>query len=122
LTEAPWYFWWHTAPPGQPEAVPDGGWRLPIPDGYFVDITALAARYGWSRIASYHLDDFHWQRDSTATEYWHYQHTDGLTWYQAMAQVYPQDVLDELFSRSVAASREQTEDVMDSKGLPLDAP
>jgi hypothetical protein len=119
LTQSPWYFWWHTAPPGQPEAVPDGGRRLPIPAGYFVDVTALAARYGWSRIASYHLDDFHWQRDSTATEYWHYQHTDGLTWYQAMSQVYPQDVLDSLFSRPVAAAREQMEEIMDSKGLPL---
>ena len=40
-----------------------------------------------------------------------------------MALVYPQDVLEPLFSRSVAAAREQTEEVMDSKGLPLvDAP
>jgi hypothetical protein len=118
LTQAPWYFWWHYAPAGHPEAAENGGKRLPIPAGYFVDVTALAERYGWSRIASYHLDDFHWQRDSTATEYWHYQHTDGLTWYQAMSQIYPQDVLAELFSRPIAAAREQTEEVMDSKGLP----
>jgi hypothetical protein len=118
LTQAPWYFWWHYAPAGHPEAAENGGKRLPIPAGYFVDVTALAERYGWSRIASYHLDDFHWQRDSTATEYWHYQHTDGLTWYQAMSQIYPQDILAELFSRPIAAAREQTEEVMDSKGLP----
>jgi len=118
LTQSPWYFWWHTAPAGQPEAVPDGGQRLPIPPGYFVDVTALGERYGWSRIASYQLDDFHWQRDSTATEYWHYQHIDGLNWYQAMSQIYPQELLQELFSRPVAATRGQTEEVMDGKGLP----
>jgi TolB protein len=118
LTQAPWYFWWHTASPGHPEEVANGGRRLPVPAGYFVDITTLAERYGWSRIASYHLDDFHWQHDSTATEYWHYQHTDGLTWYQAMAQVYSQELLEELFSRAVAAAREQSQEVMDSKGLP----
>ncbi len=118
LTQAPWHFWWHTAPPGQPELVPNGGQRLPIPPGYFIDVTALAERYGWSRIAAYRLDDFHWQRDSTATEYWHYQRTDGLTWYQAMEQIYPPDLLERLFSRAVAASREQTTPVMDGKGLP----
>jgi hypothetical protein len=118
LTQAPWHFWWHTAPPGNPSAATNGGSRLPIPPGYFVDITALAERYGWSRIASYHLEDFHWQRDSTATEYWHYQYTDRLTWYQAMSQIYPQERLRELFSRSVAAARQQTVDVMDGKGLP----
>jgi hypothetical protein len=91
---------------------------LPIPSGYFVDVTALAARYGWSRIASYHLEDFHWQRDSTATEYWHYQHTGGLTWYQAMAQIYPPERLQELFAREVAAERGQSQAIMDGKGLP----
>ncbi len=118
LPQAPWHFWWHTAPPGQPEMVPNGGQQLPIPPGYFIDVTALAERYGWSRIASYHLDDFHWQRDSTATEYWHYQHTDSLTWYQAMEQIYPPELLESLFSRTVAASREQSASVMDGKGLP----
>ena len=118
LTQAPWYFWWHIAPAGQPETVADGGRRLPIPPGYYVDVTALAERYGWSRIASYQLDNFHWQRDSTATEYWHYQHLDGLNWYGAMSQIYPQEKLQELFSRPVAAARGQTEEVMDGKGLP----
>jgi TolB protein len=121
LTQAPWYFWWHPDPAKEPETFANGGRRLPIPAGYFVDVTALAQRYGWSRIASYQLEDFHWLRDSTATEYWHYQHSDGLTWYQAMAQIYSPDLLDELFSRPVAAAREQTEEVMDGKGLPPDA-
>ena len=115
LTQAPWYFWWHAAQP-----LPDGGYRLPIPAGYFIDVTALADRYGWSRIAAYDLDDFDWQRDSTATEYWHYQHIDGLTWHAAMAQIYPLELLDELFNRAIAADREQTEEVMDGKGLPQD--
>jgi TolB protein len=122
LTQAPWYFWWHTTPEEHPETFANGGQRLPIPAGYFVDVTALAERYGWSRIAAYHLEDFHWQRDSTATEYWHYQYSDGLTWYQAMAQIYPPELLAEFFSRPVAAAREQTEEVMDGKGLPPTVP
>jgi TolB protein len=118
LTQAPWHFWWHPDPAKSLATIADGGRRLPIPSGYFVDVTTLAERYGWSRIASYHLDDFHWKRDSTATEYWHYQHTDGLTWYEAMSQLYPQELLEELFSRPVSAARGQTEAVMDGKGLP----
>ena len=118
LTQAPWYFWWHPDPIKDPATAANGGQRLPILAGYFVDVTALAERYGWSRIASYRLEDFHWQHDSTATEYWHFQHTDGLTWYQAMAQIYPQELLEELFSRPMATVREQTGDVMDGKDLP----
>ncbi len=118
LTRAPWHFWWHSDPFRTEKTVLDGGRRLPIPAGYFLDITALAERYGWSRIASYQLDDFHWKRDSTATEYWHYQHTDHLTWYESMAQIYPRERLDQLFSRSAAAARGQSEEVMDGKGLP----
>jgi TolB protein len=118
LTQGPWYFWWHSDPDFEPERQASGGRRLALPPGYFVDVTALAARYGWSRIASYHLEDFHWQRDSTATEYWHYQYSEALTWYEAMAQIYPQERLQELFSRPVAAAREQSQEVMDGKGLP----
>jgi TolB protein len=123
LAQAPWHFWWHPDSQKNPVTVANGGRPLPIPTGYFVDVTALARRYGWSRIASYHLDDFDWRRDSTATEYWHYQRTDGLTWYQAMSQIYPEESLQKLFSRPMAAARGQTEEVVDGKGLPpLDAP
>jgi hypothetical protein len=118
LNQAPWYFWWHTAPAKEPGTFENGGRRLPIPPGYYLDVTALGERYGWSRIAAYELNDFHWMRDSTATEYWHYQYVEGLTWYQAMSQIYPQDLLNDLFSRPAAAMRGQSDEVMDSKGLP----
>jgi hypothetical protein len=118
LTQSPWRFWWHMAPPGEQNQVTNGGQRLPIPAGYFVDVTSLAQRYGWSRIASYQLEDFHWLHDSTATEYWHYQHVDGLNWYQAMSQIYEKERLYELFARPIAALRGQSDQVMDSKGLP----
>ncbi|NIQ81083.1 MAG: hypothetical protein GTN93_23905 [Anaerolineae bacterium] len=35
-----------------------------------------------------------------------------------MAQIYPRERLDQLFSRSAAAARGQSEEVMDGKGLP----
>ena len=34
---------------------------LPPPNGYFVDFTALAAQFGWRRIAAQERDDFNWR-------------------------------------------------------------
>ena len=50
-----------------------------------MDVTALAKRHGWERIACYAIEeDYHWQTDSNATEYWHYERTDGLVWWEVM--------------------------------------
>ena len=40
---------------------------------YYVDFTALAREYGWTRISSWNDEDFSWTWHFTAFEYWHYQ-------------------------------------------------
>ena len=119
LKENPWLFWWHIVPEHDPEAYDAGGKRLPIPSGYYVDVTALAKRHGWERIAAYRIeDDYHWHVDSNGTEYWHYERTDGLTWWEAMQQVYPVETLEEHVGWEASRQKAQSEDMMRSKGLP----
>jgi TolB protein len=71
---------------------------LPPPRGYFVDFTALAAQFGWRRIAAQERDDFNWRSELLALEYWHFERRDGLSWYDAMSLVYDDKTLERLFS------------------------
>ncbi|HMO57850.1 MAG TPA: hypothetical protein PKC19_10855, partial [Roseiflexaceae bacterium] len=71
---------------------------LPPPAGFFVDFTALAAEYGWGRIAAQGRETFHWRSEPLALEYWHFERRDGLTWYEAMRQVYDEQTLARVFS------------------------
>jgi TolB protein len=123
LKDSPWLYWWHIVPEEEPEAYDAGGKRLPIPGGYYADITALAKRHGWERIACYAIDDdYHWQTDSNATEYWHYERTDGLLWWDAMLQIYPPDTLAEYVGWEAGLGKVQSEAMMRSKGIPTPAP
>ncbi len=65
-----------------------GGIEVTPPSGYYVDFTELARQYGWTRISSHDDPDFDWRWYKLALEYWHYQKTDGLNWYQAMQELY----------------------------------
>lgn len=80
---------------------------LPPPPGYFVDFTALAAEHGWGRIAAQERETFDWRSEPLALEYWHFERRDGLSWYQAMRQVYDEQTLARVFSveRLAAAGR-----------------
>ena len=71
-----------------------GGHRKPIPNGYYVDLTDLMAQYGWLRIASHDHPHFHWHRNFLAVEYWHFQKTEGLLWYDAMLELFSPDVVE----------------------------
>ncbi|MFN2225121.1 MAG: TolB family protein [Anaerolineae bacterium] len=119
LTEQPWLYWWHIVPSAEPEAYDAGGKRLPIPEGYYVDVTALAKRHGWQRIAAYAIEgDYHWSSDSNGTEYWHYERADGLVWWQAMQQLYDADTLQTYVGWQAGLERAQSKDMMRSKGVP----
>ena len=123
LKENPWLRWWWIVPSEDPEAYEAGGKRLPIPSGYYVDLTALAKRHGWERIASYALEgDYHWLTDTNGTEYWHYERTDGLTWWEAMSQIYEPQTLGENVGWAIGLESAQTEEMMRSKGVPTPAP
>jgi TolB protein len=119
LKENPWLYWWHIVPEHEPEAYDAGGKRLQIPGGYYADITATAKRHGWERIACYAIEgDYHWNTDSNGTEYWHYERTDGLSWWEAMLQLYPADRLEEHVGWEAASNKAQSEAMMRSKGIP----
>jgi TolB protein len=64
-----------------------GGRLKSIPSGYYVDLTTLAADYGWNRIPAI----YRWRYFFPDVEYWHFQKDDGLSWWEAMEQVYTED-------------------------------
>ncbi|MDE3087766.1 MAG: PD40 domain-containing protein [Chloroflexota bacterium] len=66
----------------------EGGTKKPLPYGFYVDFTEEARQYGWERISSHDDQDFDWRTNKLGAEYWHFQQTDGLNWYQAMREVY----------------------------------
>ena len=74
-----------------------GGAPEPLHPSYYTDFTALARLYGWQRISAHDTDDFHWHEMFKAMEYWHFQKTDGLPWYQAMLQVRDPETVTEWF-------------------------
>jgi TolB protein len=65
-----------------------------MPNGYYVDLTDLMAQYGWQRIASHDSPGFHWHTSFVALEYWHFQKTEGLLWYDAMLELFPPAVME----------------------------
>ncbi len=114
----PWRYWWHIVPDADPEGYAQGGRLQPVPDGYYEDFTALAKRFGWERIATYEQDDYDWHTDSNGVEYWHYQRMDGLTWYEAMLEIYPQEELDEYFTWEIGKSLGFSDELLERKGIP----
>jgi TolB protein len=119
LKMRPWRYWWHILPEADPEGYAQGGRLQPVPDGYYEDFTALARRLGWERIASYDEEDYNWRRDnSNAVEYWHYQRMDGLTWYEAMREIYPQERLDEYFTWEKGKELGFSDELLERKGIP----
>ncbi len=58
-----------------------------IPTGYYVDFTTIAADYGWQRVRAI----YRWRSFYPDVEWWHFQKTDGLSWWDAMKQVYPEN-------------------------------
>ena len=76
LREAPWELQVGTDTGGQPAAS--------VPAGFYVDFTTLAADYGWERVRAI----YRWRSYYPDVEWWHFQRTDGLSWWDAMKQVY----------------------------------
>jgi TolB protein len=81
LREAPWDL---NARSLGGEASEEGGQPKKIPAGYYIDFTTLAADYGWSRVQAI----YRWRWYFPDIEYWHFQKMDGLTWWEAMEQIY----------------------------------
>jgi TolB protein len=58
--------------------------RVAIPAGYYVDLTQLAADFGWERVPAAPT----WRTFFPATLFWHFERRDNLTWEQAMLELY----------------------------------
>ena len=69
----------------EPQYYDQGGkWKEEIPSGYYVDFTALAADYGWTRVPT--ADN--WRTFFPGILFWRYENRQGLNWEQAMLEIY----------------------------------
>jgi len=73
----------------EPRAYEQGGEYAPVPPGYWVDITALSAAYGWERLPSLP----NWRTYYAGTRFSEFALTSGLDWYSAMRELYPVEAL-----------------------------
>jgi TolB protein len=97
----------------------EGGKLKPIPNGYYVDLTALAWEYGWDRISAHNEEDFDWTWHFKAVEYWHHEKRDGLGWYEAMLEVYPHQKVEEIFTWGKFTEADEEPYTAFVKGVPL---
>ncbi len=84
LRSAPWDFTSRYI--GDPTAYDAGGGPKPsIPDGYYVDFTALAADYGFQRLPALP----NWRSFYPGARFDEFALRDGLDWVSAMKELYP---------------------------------
>jgi TolB protein len=88
LRRMPWDFASRTE--GDVAAYDQGGrLRAEMPQGYYVDLTQIAEDYGWDRAPA----GFDWRANSNSINYWLFRKTDGLSWFDAMREIYPEGML-----------------------------
>jgi TolB protein len=88
LRRMPWDFASRTE--GDVEAYDQGGrLRGEIPQGYYIDLTQIAQDYGWDRAPA----GFDWRANANSINYWLFRKTDGLSWFDAMREIYPEGML-----------------------------
>lgn len=79
-----------SASQGDVEAYNQGGRvRAEAPQGYYVDLTALAEDYGWFAAAA----GTDWRANANSRNFWLFLKTEGLTWYAAMREIYRESQL-----------------------------
>jgi TolB protein len=96
LRQLPWDF---RARFGEEAQYFDEGGRVKesIPAGYYVDFTALAADYGWQWVPA----TANWRTFYPGIRFWHYENRQGLTWQQAMLEIYTEAEFAAVFGESV---------------------
>lgn len=88
LRRMPWDF--ASRDSGDLEAYNQGGrTRNAIPEGYYINFTELAADYGWQPMPA----GSDWRNNFNVRNYWMYVKPEGLTWYEAMRELYTVDQL-----------------------------
>jgi len=61
-----------------------GELKAVIPSGYYIDFTTTAADFGWERRNALS----NWRASYYDVEWWHFQKTEGLSWYECMVEIY----------------------------------
>lgn len=93
LRAAPWDFLARTS--GDVVAYEQGGSLRPsIPTGYYIDFTQLAIDYGWERTPSHNTWRYNWP----GVLYWQYEKRNGLGWWEAMLELYPEATVYQAFA------------------------
>ncbi|KAF0108497.1 MAG: hypothetical protein FD146_1071 [Anaerolineaceae bacterium] len=88
LRTAPWDF--NARYAGDPGLYDQGGGTMePIPSGYWFDLTALAADYGWQRLPAL----ANWRAYYAGARFTEFAFTQGLDWRTAMLELYPPEAL-----------------------------
>lgn len=88
LHQQPWNF--NTRYSGDTSAYEQGGQLAEtIPPGYWLDFTSLALSYGWERLPALST----WRSAYPAARFNEFAMTQGLSWRQAMLQLYPPEIL-----------------------------
>jgi len=83
LREFPWDFASRTG--DDPEAREQGGKIMSrVPPGFYVDFTKIARDYGWYPVQA----DRTWRQNTSGMLYWMFIKTDGLSWEDAMRELY----------------------------------
>lgn len=75
---------------GDPTTYDRGGsLKATLPHGYYYDLTQLAADFGFERVPAMS----NWRTYFPGARYSEFARTDGLTWLQAMLQIYPPEAI-----------------------------
>ncbi len=89
LKRLPWDFASRSA--GDPQIFEQGGrLKAAVPIGYYIDLTRLAEDYGWQRVPA----GRDWRSNFPSILYWQFERRDGLTWDEAMLELYTQEQID----------------------------
>jgi TolB protein len=70
-----------------------GGELKEIPAGYYIDFTTIAADYGWERRNALS----NWRTSFFDVEWWHFQKTEGMSWYDCMLELYPKSEIEDSY-------------------------
>lgn len=70
---------------GDVQAYDQGGkLKTEVPSGYYIDFTQIAEDYGWLRVPA----GSDWRANVYSINYWLFEKTEGMSWYQAMRELY----------------------------------
>jgi TolB protein len=74
---------------GDAKVYEQGGQPAAPPEGYWIDFTEMASRYGWEREAAL----VNWLTYYPGARFNQFVYTGGLDWHSAMAELYPPEAL-----------------------------